>query len=172
MKLTVSDIPEEGLCCEAEIPLKLHKNARDVASVNLEISRFKRTVMIEGTIKISATLECGRCLNEFKTPLDLKIREQYEPAETGEAADTEEISSGQLDAGFYENDEINIPEIVREQVLLAFPMKPLCSEDCPGLCSECGKDLHNGSCGCIKDNTDPRLAPLKRLRESMNDRKE
>jgi len=169
MKINVPDIPDTGLCREAEIPLQLHENARDIASVSLTISRFKRTVMIEGTIKISATIECGRCLREFKMPLDLTLNEQYEPADTVEDAETEEIPSGQLDAGFYENDEIDIPEIVMEQVLLALPMKPLCSDDCPGLCSTCGKDLHDGPCGCIKDDTDPRMAPLKRLRDIMND---
>jgi len=61
---------------------------------------------------------------------------------------------------------------VKEQVLLSVPMKPLCRNDCAGLCPVCGRDLNEGACNCRKEELDPRLAPLAQFKETLKDRKE
>ena len=64
---------------------------------------------------------------------------------------------------YYRDDQIDLNELVREQFYLALPMKPLCREDCRGLCPQCGVNWNTGTCECGSGWEDPRLAPLKGL---------
>ena len=59
-------------------------------------------------------------------------------------------------------------EVLREQFYLALPMKPLCREDCAGLCPRCGTNRNTGSCSCVTEPEDPRLAPLRGLKEVVD----
>jgi uncharacterized protein len=67
--------------------------------------------------------------------------------------------------GYYDADRLDLGEAVREQILLGLPLKPLCREDCQGLCPRCGKDRNLGPCGCAPEEEpgDSRLEPLRRL---------
>lgn len=172
MLLTVSNIPDEGLHQEIELPVNTGGDAApDIAHASLRIFRLGRKVLIEGSVKVSLTLSCGRCLKEFSLPLDVDFREEYNPAEDIEAGEEKELKGRELDMGFYTGDEINIDEVVSEQLILSIPMSPLCTDDCMGICLKCGKDLNEGPCECRTEETDPRLAPLQKLREAMKDRK-
>lgn len=172
MLLTVSDIPDEGIHQEIELPVKLGADAAaDIARASLRIFKLGRKVLIEGSVKVQLILSCGRCLKEFSLPLDVDFREEYDPAEDIEAGDEKELKGRELDMSFYTGDEINIDELVREQVLLSVPMSPLCMDECRGICLKCGKDLNEGPCECRTEETDPRLAPLQKLREAMKERK-
>jgi uncharacterized protein len=72
-----------------------------------------------------------------------------------------------VDISYYRDDRIDLNELLREQFYLALPMKPLCRDDCKGLCPQCGTNLNTGACSCATQWEDPRLAPLKGLlRES------
>jgi len=64
----------------------------------------------------------------------------------------------------YDEPVLPFDDIVREQVLMAIPMKPLCREECRGLCPECGADWNAGDCACEKTKVDPRLEVLKGLK--------
>jgi uncharacterized protein len=138
----------------------------------IKISRLGKMIFAEGSIKISATLICSRCLNNYSYPLDLTFSEEYTPAGVSDQEKEYELSETELDLDFYSDEEIDISELITEQVLLAVPMKPLCNPECPGICTECGKDLNEGICKCNTDKVDPRLSPLKRLKEKMEERKE
>lgn len=173
MKLNVDEIPEEGLLQEADLPIVINKNAKpDIAHVLLKIFRFEKRVLVEGSVKLEAELKCGRCLKETLLPLDLAFREEYLPAEDSGKEIDRELTNRELDIGFYTKNELDINEIVKEQVLLSVPMKPLCMNECRGLCSVCGKDLNDGACNCRKEEIDPRLAPLAQLKENLKERKE
>ena len=67
-----------------------------------------------------------------------------------------------------ETDVIDISEDVRDYAILAIPMKKLCSEDCKGLCSRCGKNLNEEQCSCSGDETDIRWMPLMELKNKLN----
>lgn len=173
MKIHVPDIPDDGLLREADLPLKINDHEKpDVAHVSLGISKIGNRVLVEGSVKMTTVLKCGRCLKEFTLPLDLNFREEYLPAEGPGAEGEQELTRKELDLSYYSNDELDLTEIVKEQILLAVPMKPLCSEKCQGLCPSCGKDLNQGACGCSREEIDPRLAPLARFKELLKDRKE
>jgi uncharacterized protein len=69
-----------------------------------------------------------------------------------------------LTTAFYENDEIDLGHLMREQFTLSLPMKPLCRDDCRGLCPVCGVNWNKGSCDCKRDWEDPRLEALRNLK--------
>ncbi len=170
MRLNVSEIPDEGLKQELEYTIKL--DTGENAQVSFSISRYGRKVLIEGTIIVTLILECSRCLKEKSYPMHLTFRDECNPAEETEKDPNLELTGKDMDLDFYINDEIDINDIVSEQVLLSVPMNPLCGTQCKGICSECGKDLNDGACECIREETDQRLAPLVKLREAMKNRKE
>jgi uncharacterized protein len=65
---------------------------------------------------------------------------------------------------YFEGEKINLQDGIQEQIILAFPIKALCEDNCKGLCSSCGNDLNEGDCGCNRRPTDNRFAALKNLK--------
>ena len=123
--------------------------------------------------RVAGTLElaCGRCLEPFMWPVDAAFDLRYLPqaANTGEGE--QEVAGEDLDVAFYEGDTIDLGQLLREQFYLALPMKPLCRDDCLGLCPVCGSNRNAGECACQARWEDPRLAPLKGLLARDEDRK-
>ena len=127
--------------------------------------------LITGRAVTRLQLECGRCLEEIEVPVAARFELRYVPEEQGAASAPEhEIKDDDLTTAFYREDTLDVIEMLREQFLLALPMKPLCAESCRGLCPECGANLNRTECGCQPTWEDPRLAPLKGLlnREKEN----
>ena len=139
---------------------------RVVAPVSLAFDIFKNNDQFRLTGHTKSTLElpCSRCLEPLTIPVDLPFDLRYQPhtANTGEGE--REIEEDDLSTAFYENDEIDLGQLMREQFYLALPMKPLCSESCRGLCPVCGTNLNRSTCDCKRDWDDPRLAALRELR--------
>jgi uncharacterized protein len=169
MWLNISDIPDDGFQQELEFPIALHDSAEpDTAHAFIRVFKFGKKVLVEGNLKVSVSLQCSRCLNAFSYPIDTTFRDELNPVEEFQKEDQQELTGKELDLGFYSNDEINILELIKEQVMLSVPMKPLCSADCQGICSQCGKDLNERGCECTAREIDPRLAPLGKLKKAMN----
>ncbi len=173
MRINIFDIPEEGLEREFDLPVTINNHTKpDTATVRIKLLRFGKKILVNGAVKIEVSLTCSRCLNNFSCPVDLEFRDELTPAdETGNGSE-QELSDGELDISFYKGEEIDVAGIVKEQVLLEIPMKPLCEYECQGMCSGCGADLNVQSCNCKDDHIDPRLAPLAKYKESLNRRKE
>ena len=107
---------------------------------------------------------CARCVEPVTTPLagefDLLFRPEAADAETGERAITED----ETEIGYYGKAGLLLEDVVREQVLLSLPGRTLCSEDCKGLCAQCGQNLNTGSCGCAQAGSgDSRWSALQGL---------
>jgi len=171
MRLKILDIPEDGLTEELDLPVEVRDGAGpDSAHVLMSVFRFKKKVLVEGTIRTTVSLNCSRCLKPVSYPVETRFREEYNPAEDVDKEEEQELSERELDLSYYSNDELDISELIREQVLLSVPMKVLCRADCKGICPKCGKDLNEGDCGCKTDEVDPRLAPLGKFKELMKDR--
>ena len=171
MKINVSSIPEDGLQHELELPVKINEHT-DIAHVFIKITKLGKLIFAEGSIKISATLTCDRCLKDFSYPLDLTFSEEYTPAGVSDEEKEYELTEKELNLDFFSDEEIDIDQLITEQIILAVPMKHLCSPECPGMCPVCGKDLNNGACNCKTNKVDPRLSPLERLKKKMEERKE
>ena len=89
---------------------------------------------------------------------------RYQPARANTGEGEREIEEDDLTTAFYDNDEIDLGQLMREQFYLALPMKPLCRDDCNGLCPKCGTNLNPRPCDCKREWEDPRLAALKALK--------
>ncbi|MBQ9783610.1 MAG: DUF177 domain-containing protein [Clostridia bacterium] len=102
--------------------------------------------------------ECARCL----APVDGVFSLDFERTVTTEGTLTDQQLDEMSDEYVVLNDgELDVDEALREELLLGFPTRLLCSEDCPGLCPHCGKPKRDGDCGCSDKEIDPRLAILK-----------
>ena len=131
-----------------------------------------------GRVRGEMELACSRCLEPFVMPVDAPFDLRYLPQHLnmtgsgGEDGDDEDDAAGEevggddLTTAFYRDDQIDLLQLVREQLYLVLPMKPLHSEDCKGLCPNCGANLNETTCECKIEWEDPRLAPLKALKRS------
>ena len=132
--------------------------------VDMQIHKDKERFRLVGTVRTRLELPCSRCLEPFSLPIDSALDLRYLPVEAAEGGESDrEVSEEDLDAAVYRDDRIDVNELLREQFYLALPMKPLCREDCAGLCPQCGTNRNTGTCTCTPQWGDPRLAPLKRL---------
>jgi uncharacterized protein len=133
----------------AEIPQVL---AVEDADVNATVARETPLIRVEAHIQTSITYICSRCLNSFSAPLRTTLQEMFSE---GEAQDEEvhQVSGRYLELDPY----------VHEAIHLAIELRPLCKEDCKGLCPECGIDLNQSSCDCENRRIDPRFAALEGL---------
>src|SRR5262245_55828163 len=132
--------------------------------VDVQIHKDKERFRLVGTVRTRLELPCSRCLEPFTLPIDSAFDLRYLPVETETASEDREVSDEDLDASVYREHQIDLNELLREQFYLALPMKPLCREDCAGLCPQCGTNRNAGTCACAPQWEDPRLAPLKRLK--------
>ncbi|MFQ6084155.1 MAG: DUF177 domain-containing protein [Candidatus Aminicenantia bacterium] len=123
-----------------------------------EIKKIGDKIIIRGEIKTRLNLLCSRCLSPFDYPIISSFDLIYLPVEKFELK--EELEIEDLENLFYANDQIDLKQIILDQLNLSIPLKPLCSEECQGLCPICGQELKNGQCGCEVDSVDPRLQKL------------
>lgn len=128
--------------------------------VQVEVSRSEDTILVKGTITTYMEYACSRCLAEVSGPLKaafqiLCLPPGHEKEETEEFITYDPQGTG-----------IDLTGYIREQVILAFPLKPLCREDCAGLCAGCGINLNHEPCRCSAPPPDPRWEKLKKLSPS------
>ena len=147
-------------------------------STSGEVTAVDDEYLLDADLSYSGELECGRCLAAYpfeqRLPVRLRLRKrpappaEPKPARPGRAPaapeEEIEISGDDLDVVFFDEPVLPLEEIVREQVLIAVPMKPLCREACRGLCPSCGTDLNMGTCACAEKAGDPRLEVLKNFK--------
>ncbi len=146
---------------------------RVTAPVQLEatVTRDKDTVSLAGRVSATLELVCGRCLDGYSLDVTVPFDLTYLPAsERPKTAAAEvELVEDDIDTAYYDEGRIDLAELVHEQLQLALPMKPLCGEDCRGLCPSCGVNRNTTTCSCETSWTDPRLAGLKALLNEKDD---
>lgn len=130
------------------------------------VSRIGQEIRVQG--KLNATLEgvCDRCLETVEIPVDQEFELFYMPEDplAGTSGETE-VQIRDLDFSVYQNDEIDLDELVIEQLELALPVRLLCREECRGLCDQCGTNLNERQCDC-QPPIDPRWQVLADLKNS------
>jgi uncharacterized protein len=124
-------------------------------------------IRVNGELSGSFQMACARCLEPVTQELAHKFDLLYRPL--GADAGKEELSVTAVEAeiSYYEGDGLLLEDILREQVLLAVPLKVICREDCKGLCAHCGKNLNVGPCSCEEPVEDPRWSALKEIRNKL-----
>ncbi|HEX9188317.1 MAG TPA: DUF177 domain-containing protein [Vicinamibacteria bacterium] len=126
------------------------------------------TVHLRGRLSGTVDVDCARCLERYPFAVGQELDLFYMPRGAGpEEAEEEEIEldDHEVVVGYYDGDRLDLGEVLREHVLLVLPLKPLCREDCRGLCPRCGANRNAAACGCAPEEEpgDPRLEVLRRL---------
>ena len=135
---------------------------------DLTVSLKGDRVRVLGRVRAVLSLVCVRCLDAFRFPVDKDVDVEYVP-DPADVTDGEEIELRyeDLGVGFYRDDRIDLVALVTEQLLDGVPMKPVCGEDCRGLCPQCGCNRNRDQCDCRFPDTDPRLEVLKEIRKRI-----
>ena len=126
-----------------------------------EITNRGGYMRLEATAEIPYSGSCARCLSEVSGVYAMP----FERTVVTEGTLTEEQEEDNVDEYvILQNGMLDIDDSVREALILSFPMRLLCEEDCPGLCPKCGRPLREGACGCTTKEVDPRWAVLASLK--------
>ncbi len=173
LKINVVTIPEEGLSVvfsgdnkwfqesfpqSDEIGFTLQK-----VDVTFNITKASSTVFIKGSLLATLCIACSRCLEDVILSVGGDFAYTMVPM-TPETREEVELEAEELEISYYQGDFIDLAPIIYEQIILQIPIKPLCSEDCKGLCPRCGTNLNAASCDCSLEVTNGRLAALKNFK--------
>ncbi len=192
--LHLTEIPEEGLSLTCEVqPEELALEPEDALvrgnlSLSVELAKAGTTVNATGVLNGTFVRQCVRCLKEYDETASLSFAAEYRgdqasrrPHAPSRASapsggdETGEPEPGQLEDGEdvypMTGDRLDLAEMLREQVILATPMQPLCREDCLGLCPVCGQDRNERPCGCPEERQESPFAVLKRLQDGQAGRR-
>ncbi len=122
--------------------------------------------LLHGDLSYEQTVACNRCLKPVQQAVECAIdlvlveRSRKREATADEQLEAQELGLVEVEGGVFDS-----RPLIVEQVELSLPMKPLCREDCAGLCAQCGQDLNEGRCSCVHERVDPRWAALAMLKE-------
>ncbi len=165
MQINVSQLLKEPIGSTRDYKLS---DEVDIAGNNsmvqgeVRLMRTDRSILVKGILHTEVEAICSRCLSLFTYPLALNIEEEYFPA-------TDVVSGTSLplpdEPGCFTIDErhiLDLTEAIRQYVLLAIPMKPLCREDCAGLYPSCGHNLNQGPCNCLPQGAEPQWSELSK----------
>jgi uncharacterized protein len=131
-------------------------NIKEKSPVTLKLSNIGHSrALVKGHVKLIFGFSCDRCLRGVDYTFDLSFEnEVVSPDYTGE---TDEDENPEIMEGYH----LNVDELINNEILLNWPLKILCKEDCKGICKICGKNLNDGDCGCDDFVPDPRMAAIK-----------
>ncbi len=175
VKVDVDTIGAEGLDMNAAVPKHwvaevLGSNSefhpmRD-GQIEVHLTRMDDDVHVRGQATWHLGATCSRCLGEanvaLQTPLECVIVPRSVEPRAGEDG---ELNDASMDVATYDNHEIDLNTVMRDEVLLELPMRALCSSACAGLCTHCGKNLNDETCACVSiDIAEGPFGALKRIK--------
>jgi uncharacterized protein len=137
------------------------ESARLVADVT--VTKSGDEVLARGSIDGEVTLPCSRCVGSARVTVSAPFAVLFLPRDA-DVPDAAAEDAEAPDVIPYEDDQVDLGDMLREEILLALPYAPLCKEACKGLCPNCGKDLNEGACGCSTAPVDDRFAALRNLK--------
>jgi len=136
-----------------------------VLELDLRLEAVMEGVLVTGTVRGRATGECVRCLDDVEQVIDADLQELFAyPGRKPEGEDDEDLRE-------LEDELIDLEPAVRDAVVPALPFQPVCRDDCPGLCAQCGARLADDP-EHQHESADPRWAALQGLSEVLHDEKE
>lgn len=115
-----------------------------------------RRLRIEGETALTINIPCDRCLKEVATAFSIEIEKEID-LEKLAAGDSEELEN----TSYMIEKELDVDQLIFGEILVSWPMKVLCREDCAGICKRCGADLNLAPCQCQKTEPDPRMAAIQ-----------
>lgn len=126
-------------------------------SVDLTITNLgNREVSIEGSVKLSLILFCDRCLKELEYPMDISVNRKLDFKVT-DAERIEKLDEANYITGY----NLDVDILIRNEIIIGFPMRLLCDEECKGICMTCGSNLNEKTCDCDNTVLDPRMSVIR-----------
>ena len=138
---------------QAEV-LHAHRGPKDIVA----------DIRLRGNFAGKFQIPCARCVEPVEVPLAAEFDLIFRPAEADAEAPERSITAPETEIGYYQGDSLLLEDVLREQVLLALPVRTLCKPDCKGLCPHCGENRNLKECDCAEKVTDPRWGALGDLR--------
>jgi DUF177 domain-containing protein len=163
MEFHVAQLLREPVGAQRDYSVSERCDVGESSQIDGNVTLLRTDAGILATAALHTTVEatCSRCLAPAHVPVDLSIEEEYYPAidvVMGAAVTPpDEATPFRID----EHHILDLCEAVRQQLIIAEPMQPLCKQDCAGLCPSCGADLNAGPCQCSAGDADSRWAALR-----------
>ncbi|MFO7803700.1 MAG: DUF177 domain-containing protein [Desulfovermiculus sp.] len=154
-RLTISD---QNVWTDPLAEFQIQAGITEPLTAELVVTPHGEGLLVQGHLQGCVSFSCDRCADNAAYAVDARFdifESVQEPGEEEEINDRFRQGRHGL--------ELDLAAVLWEQFILALPVKPLCSEDCQGICSQCGANLNHGDCGCDHDAPDPRLEVLRRL---------
>jgi uncharacterized protein len=121
-------------------------------------------IRLRGRFAGNFQVPCARCVEPVEIPLAADFDLIFRPATADTEVPERSITAPETEIGYYQKDSLSLEDVLREQVLLALPVRTLCKPDCKGLCPRCGENRNNQACSCDEGPSDPRWEALADLR--------
>ncbi len=169
MFLDIHELERERIALDQVLPPGRIDFGEDVWQVEpLEVHGWAELVAgeirLRGDFRTAIEVPCARCLERTRRPVAMDFDLFYRAIQTIARDEEVEIKGNDLDIGFFHGDGLLLEDALREQILLALPMKSICRSDCAGLCPQCGRNRNLGPCGCAPAPSDERWSPLARFK--------
>jgi uncharacterized protein len=147
----------------------LHSEGRaDLVEEHHGKHKVVQDIRLKGKLDTSLEVPCARCLEPVVQEVARDFDLLYRPLGTDAGHEELSVTDAEAEIGYYQGEGLLLEDVLREQVLLAMPLKIVCREECKGLCPHCGKNLNEGQCDCAEQLEDPRWAALKDIRGKLN----
>ena len=174
LQINLKSIPETGLEVAIDLGPEWFARWRE-ADPDLEfadaritglvhLSKHGHDILVRGSLSGQMEMACGRCLEPFAGPAAIDFDLILVPGPTGARAAEVELSRSDLDLDYYTGEIVDLESLLREQIILMMPLKPLCDETCKGLCPQCGANLNKEACACQTNNANSPFAKLAKLK--------
>jgi len=124
-------------------------------------------IRLKGDLSTRLELACARCLEPVMLDVQRDFELLYRPQGSDAGREELSVTAAEAEISYYEGEGVLLEDVLREQILLAVPLKVMCKEHCKGLCPHCGKNLNVESCDCVATMQDPRWAALEDIRKKL-----
>ncbi|HEX9079492.1 MAG TPA: DUF177 domain-containing protein [Desulfuromonadaceae bacterium] len=179
MKIRVDHIQDKPFSLRTEEPVNAfpvlsgmqdHGECTFTAPVLVDVTAAREFdhIRVSGRVSTKVELACSRCLATYEAPLESLFTIYFRKATSLDVAEEEETELEEQDliSATYSGDEIDLTHEIEEQVVMEMPLKPLCNEECKGLCPVCGTDLNRSACSCPREPVNLKFGALKDFKVS------
>lgn len=169
MIIRIAEIPEEGLQIEGPeaFPHPFQDAAWALDGLALTVVKDGEAVFVSGRLAARVPQHCGRCLEPYTVTVKPRVDAHFVPNPRGRGEQLE-LGTDDLETDVYDNGVLDLTALIETETTLLLPMKPLCREDCRGLCPICGGNRNVTDCHCEVHIPDPRWEPLKSWAERLS----
>jgi len=126
-----------------------------------------KDIRLNGELSTRVEMACARCLEPVIQDVARNFELLYRPLGADAGREETSVAGTEAEISYYEGAGLLLEDVLREQILLAVPLKAICRQDCKGLCAQCGANLNVGPCSCSGPMEDPRWVALKDIRGKL-----